>query len=135
MHLNKLKSCWSSSYFISIFVQIWETLSKRRGEAYKVECVIPTVKFGGGSIMVWGCMALTGQGIWHICNGRMNCVKYITMLEGIYERSLANIYDNNVEEGTHPTRQCCMPYISSQQKLVRATWYPSHWFVPTITWP
>ncbi len=33
---------------------------RRRDEAYKVEFVIPTVKLGGGSIMVWAYMPLTG---------------------------------------------------------------------------
>ncbi len=36
---------------------------QRPGEEYQENCALPTVKHGGGSIMVWGCMstACTGE--------------------------------------------------------------------------
>ncbi|XP_061634501.1 GDP-L-fucose synthase-like isoform X2 [Phyllopteryx taeniolatus] len=33
---------------------------------------IPTVKFGGGNMMVWGCFSANGTGKLHIIEGRMN---------------------------------------------------------------
>ena len=35
---------------------------RRPGEEYNPDCVVPTVKFGGGSVMIWGCMSTTGVG-------------------------------------------------------------------------
>ena len=51
------------------------------GKAFKSECVVPTVKHGGGSIMVWGCMTDYGVGQLFVCEGRMNSTKYINGLE------------------------------------------------------
>ena len=37
---------------------------------------IPTLKFGGEHIMVWGCFSEDGTGIGHITEGRMNGKMY-----------------------------------------------------------
>ncbi len=36
---------------------------RQPSEEYKDKCVLPTVKHGGGSVMVWGCMSAAGTGV------------------------------------------------------------------------
>jgi hypothetical protein len=44
----------------------------RPGEAYKPQCLAPTVKFGGGSVMIRGCFSKAGIGQICLCEGRMS---------------------------------------------------------------
>ena len=52
-------------------------------QASKPECVVPTVKFWGGSIMAWVCMSAGGTGNLCIIEGRFNSEMYIKLLEDV----------------------------------------------------
>ena len=55
---------------------------RRPGEAYKPQCLAPTVKFGGGLVMmIWGCFSKAGIGQICLCEGGMNQAKYKVILE------------------------------------------------------
>ncbi len=50
---------WSDETNIYLFgsdgvKRVW----RQPGEKYKDKCVLPTVKHGGGSVMVWGCVSV-----------------------------------------------------------------------------
>ncbi len=45
---------------------------RQPGEEYKGKCVLPTVKHGGGSVMVWGCMSAAGTGELQFIEGTIN---------------------------------------------------------------
>ncbi len=51
------------------------------GEEYKDKCVLPTVKHGGGSVMVWGCMSAAGTGELQFIEGTMNANMYCDILK------------------------------------------------------
>ena len=71
---------------------------RRVGEEYHPQCITPTVKHGGGSIMIWGCMTSEGGGEVHVCEGRMNGVCYVAMLEQVLESSIVRSFDPDTEE-------------------------------------
>ena len=70
---------------------------RRIGEEYHSDCVVPTVKHGGGSIMIWGCMTADGVGEMFIYESSINSQKYINVLESVLIPSLIRIFgDTNV---------------------------------------
>ncbi|KAF2368255.1 Transposase Tc1-like [Trinorchestia longiramus] len=86
-HLNRPSAFWNSVLWsdetkIELFGRnstnhVW----RQRNEEYKPKCTIPTVKFGGGSIMVWGCISSLRVGKLHIIEGTKNGRKYCEILE------------------------------------------------------
>ncbi len=54
---------------------------RQPGEEYKDKCVVPTVKHGGGSVMVWSCMSAAGTGELPFIEGSMNANMYCDILK------------------------------------------------------
>ncbi len=61
---------------------------KRKGESLQDRHVQPTLKFGGGNIMLWGCMSMEGVGECHRIYGRMTSLSYIDILNRKLQLSL-----------------------------------------------
>ncbi len=57
--------------------RVWQ----QTGEEYKDKFVLPSVKHGGGSVMVWGCMSAAGTGELQFIEGTMNANMYCDMLK------------------------------------------------------
>lgn len=55
----------------------WITPSEKFSEKH----VKPTVKFGGGNIMIWGCLTFAGVGGLALIEGNMNADQYIQILD------------------------------------------------------
>ncbi|KAK3555983.1 hypothetical protein QTP86_032846 [Hemibagrus guttatus] len=49
--------------------------------AFQKKNITPTVKYGGGSVMVWGCFAASGPGRLAVINGTMNSAVYQKILK------------------------------------------------------
>ena len=57
------KVIWSDETKVELFgrntaTSVW----RKNGTAFKKHNTIPTVKFGGGSIMIWGCFSSKATG-------------------------------------------------------------------------
>ena len=65
---------------------------KKAGEGLSDRLVEGTLKFGGGSLMIWGCMLWEGAGDACKIYGRMDGHLYIKILEDDLQSSLA-FYD------------------------------------------
>ncbi len=54
---------WSDETKINVFgTDGFKTVWCRKGEEYKEKCMVPTVKHGGGSVLMWGCKSAAGRG-------------------------------------------------------------------------
>lgn len=53
----------------------------RPGERFSEECIVLTVKHGGGKVMVWGTMAQSGVGSLTVVEGRLNSEAYIKLIK------------------------------------------------------
>jgi hypothetical protein len=64
---------------------------KKIGRAYDDRVVKKTVKHGGGSIMVWGCISWKGPGRLYCVDERMDGPKYCQILEDAFLESLQDL--------------------------------------------
>ncbi|GFS75846.1 transposable element Tc1 transposase [Trichonephila clavipes] len=72
---------WSDESVFTVWqsdgcVWVWRMLS----EHFFSDCIVPTVKFGGGSIMVWGCFSWFGLGPLVPVIENMNSEMYVDIL-------------------------------------------------------
>ncbi|KAI4888254.1 hypothetical protein NFI96_002330 [Prochilodus magdalenae] len=62
-----------------------------KNTALREKHLLPTVKFGGGSIMLWGCVASTGTGNLVKVEGRMDSSQYQQILETNVQESVTKL--------------------------------------------
>jgi len=60
---------------------------KRPGEALNDRLVEGTLKYGGGSLMIWGCMTWDGIGYSTKIDGKMDADLYVSILEDELQKS------------------------------------------------
>lgn len=86
-HLDKDFNFWKQVIFtdeskFNIFhsdgkITVW----RRPNEEFKVQNLNSTVKHGGESVMVWGCLSAAGVGNLEFIEGNMNKYDYLNILK------------------------------------------------------
>lgn len=101
---------------------------KRPGEGLSERLVEGTVKFGGGSLMMWGCMLWEGPGFACKIDGKMDADLYVNILEDEFQQSLQyyNKTSNNIifQHDNDP-----------KHTSKKATQWLSNNNIQTLTWP
>lgn len=79
------KIIWSDESRFTLFqndgkVRVW----RLQKEKYNVSCLVPTVKHGGGGVMMWGCFSWYGLGPLVRIDGRVNSERYVEEILGYH---------------------------------------------------
>ncbi len=73
---------WSDETKVELFGRcVSHYIWRKTNTAFHKKNIIPTVKHGGGSVMVWGCFAASGPGWLAIIDGTMNSALYQKILK------------------------------------------------------
>ncbi|KAK3564394.1 hypothetical protein QTP86_017309, partial [Hemibagrus guttatus] len=86
-HLDDTQDFWENTLWTdetkielfgrSVSHYVW----RKSNTAFQKKNIIPTVKYGGGSVIVWGCFAASGPGRLAVINGTMNSAVYQKILK------------------------------------------------------
>lgn len=96
---------------------------RKKGEAFQEKNTLPTVKHGGGSIMLWGCVAASGTGNIVRVEGRMDSTKYQQILEANVLKSVRTLklkrgWIFQQDNGPKHTSKSTMKYLQERRRKV-----------------
>ncbi|GFT05189.1 transposable element Tc1 transposase [Trichonephila clavipes] len=102
-HILKPQQFWNEVIFsdeskFNIFGSDGRRMVSRKPNAsHHPKHTIPTVKHGGGSVMVWGCMAASGVGKLVFIDGIMHKMAYLNILQNNLKESADKLGHTGVE--------------------------------------
>lgn len=122
------KVLWSDETKVELFgLNAKRYVWRKPNTAHHSQHTIPTVKHGGGSIMLWGCFSSAGTGKLVRVDGKMDGAKYRTILE---ENLLESAKDLRMG------RRFTFQQDNDPKHKARAT---MEWFktkqIPVLEWP
>ena len=103
---------WTDETKIELFgLNYLNHVWRKDGEGYSPNNTVPTVKFGGSRIMIWGCFLVKGVDKILVIDGKMNAQKYKQILQENLMSSveLPSDYvfqqDNDPKHTANPTKK------------------------------
>lgn len=112
---------WTDESKFEVFGQRRRVYVRRSvSEKMHPDCVIPTVKHGGGSVMVWGCFSFSGVGTLHRIHGTLDKNGYHSILsryalpsgKQLVGHGFVFQQDNDPKHTSH----YCMNYLKMKQE-------------------
>lgn len=100
-----------------------KTVWRKPNTSLQIKNLIPTIKHGGGHIMIWGCMSFNGVGEMTFIEGNMNAKQYIDILRDNLSNSalklgIPNSYyfqqDNDPKHTAYITRLWLLYNVKNQ---------------------
>ena len=97
------------------FKHVW----RRPGEKYKDKCVMPTVRHGGGNVIVYGCMSAAGVGELYFIEGNMNSNMYCEIRQQNMIPSLQNMGPRAVFQHDNDSKHTSKTTIALLKRLAK----------------
>ena len=121
------KGIWSNETKVELFgrntaIGVW----RKNGTAFKKHNTIPTVKFGGGFIMIMGCFSSNGTGELQVIHGRMNGSMYREILEKNLQKSATSLGHS---------RKFVLQHVNDPKYIAKLTkeWFENNGII-TLNW-
>ncbi len=117
---------WSDESKVKLFDSDgFQHVCRRPGEEYQENCALPTVKHGGDSIIVWGCMTTAGTGEPWLIEGNMDSNMYCDILKQKMMPFLQKLFSNLTTTTNTPPRlqlPCCWRWRWWNGRVCLQTW-------------
>ncbi len=83
---------WTDETKVELFGRcVSHYIWRKSNTAFQKKNIIPTVKYGGGSVMVWGCFAASGPGRLAVINVTVNSAVYQKILKDNVQPSVRDL--------------------------------------------
>ena len=112
---------WTCETKIELFGHNYRNhVCRKDGEAYSPKNAVPTVKFGGGSIMIWEYFSAKGVGKISVIMGKMNAQNYKQILQENLMSSVESLdrpSDYIFQQGNDPKQKSTNKWSSEKMLM------------------